>query len=627
MPLDDRRAADAATARHRARVQRLEAAAARSPRAYLMRVLALALAGYGILVGLLLMLLALPLAIAWRVLVQGVAFEPQLGIVLVFAGASIAVLLRAMWVRFGVPEGRLLAPGEAPELEAEVERLRAATGAPPLAGIVIDHQLNAAAASLPRLLGLAGHRHYLVLGLPLLQVLDRDEAAAVIAHEFGHFGERHGRLAGWLYRVRFTWHRAVEGLSRSGFVLSLPLTRFYAWYAPLFDAWSFALARAHEFRADATAARMTSPETAASALLRLEHAGARLQASLWPRVLARATQQAYPPAQLLAHLVEGLRGDPPLDVERVLAVAEREIDPYDTHPTLARRIEALGVPVRLSPSGVPAASWLGDALPEIERTLDAQWREVLRADWTQRHAAAADERARLRALEACSARTPEEIVEYARLLEAIESDRDPVPALEAARSAVPGSAMIAFRLGARLLQAGDVTGIAHLREAVEQDAGAIGPVDDALVAVLRDPDIAPATIAEAIALRDALAPRAADLRARDGVADGDALQPHGLDAAALARLAAGLARHERVASAWLVRKQVAMAEQTAHYVLLVDWRGSVASEGAGLRAISQAMEVPGSHTVFTASSAAALAREVRAVCGAPVYRRGRGQAL
>lgn len=625
--MEDRRAAQAASARHRARVQRLETLAAAAPRAYLARVLLLALAGYGFLIGLLLLLLAAPLAIAWRVIVQGVRFEPQLAIVLLIAGAGIAALVRALWVRFEVPAGRVLAPHEAPALHAEVERLRAATGAPPLAGIVIDTQLNAAAASLPRLLGLAGHRHYLVLGLPLLQLLDRDEAAAVIAHEFGHFGEQHGRLAGWLYRVRFTWYRAVDGLARSGFLLSMPIARFYAWYAPVFDAWSFVLARAHEFRADATAARVVDRDAMASALLRIEHGSGRLQSTLWPRVLARARVQPHPPAQLLAPLIEGLRGAPYPDPARLLAIADRDIDPYDTHPVLARRLEALAAPAVLRPRGEPAAVWLGDALESVERALDQHWRTQLKTEWQVLHAAGANDRARFRALDALPERSADEAVEHARLFETIEIDRDPLPVLARAQAAHPDSAMAAFRLGVRQLQAGDPGGMTHLRHAVARDAGAVGPVGDALSALLRDPDVEAGMASQLTALRDALAPRAEDLRDRDAVVDGDVLQPHDLDTAALGRLNATLVSHQRIDRAWLVRKQVAMVEQSAHYVLLLDWRGSIASEAAGLRAVSEDLQLPGSHTVLTGSGAAALSRQVRRLCGAPVYRKGTGHAL
>ena len=71
-------------------------------------------------------------------------------VVLAVAGT---VVLRALWIRFVLPEGHDLQPDEAPELRAEVERIREAVGAAPLHGIVINRELNAAAAFVPRGLG------------------------------------------------------------------------------------------------------------------------------------------------------------------------------------------------------------------------------------------------------------------------------------------------------------------------------------------------------------------------------------------------------------------------------------------------------------------------------------------
>ena len=59
-------------------------------------------------------------------------------------------------------------------------------------------------------------------------------------------------------------------------------------------------------------------------------------------------------------------------------------------------------------------------------------------------------------------------------------------------------------------------------------------------------------------------------------------------------------------------------------MILLDWRGSVASEAAGLKQFSDAFDLPGSHTVFTGSGHRDTARRVRALCREPVYRKGGG---
>src|SRR5690606_29059661 len=218
------------------------------------------------------------------------------------------------------------------------ERLRLATGAPPLEGIVIDGDFNARAASIPRALGLLGHRHVLVLGLPLLRLLDRERLAAVIAHEFGHFTADDGRFAAWVYLSRGTWYRLRDGLAVHDLGFAWLLSRFYGWLAPRFDQASRPLARAHEYAADAAAARATGAQATADALATVELVSRRLDARFWPRLWARARSQAHPPVQLQAPLLQAAAGE--LDTARLLAAdaPAPAPDPSDTHPTLAQRL-------------------------------------------------------------------------------------------------------------------------------------------------------------------------------------------------------------------------------------------------------------------------------------------------
>ncbi len=154
------------------------------------------------------------------------------------------------------------------------------------------------------------------------------------------------------------------------------------------------------------------------------------------------------------------------------------------------------------------------------------------------------------------------------------------------------------------------------------DAGAIRPAFEKLRAYQRDGTISSSVAAELATLRDAFAERAKLLEARDGVAEGDDLIAHDLDAATLDSLCETLTRMDQVGQAWLARKRFDLPEEPAHYALLVTWRGSVASEAPGLKRIVAALRLPGSVSVFTESEHKAEARRVRAACVEPVYRRG-----
>ncbi len=615
----------ASVAGHAALVERLQIEAREAPQRYRLKLALLALAGYAVLVLILAVALGLPLGLLIAMWATG-RTDPALVYAILLPGAFGVVVLRALWIRFAAPTGYALAPGAAPLLEAEVERLRAAVGAPPLDGIVIDGELNASASDVPRAFGLLGHRHYLVLGLPMMQLLDRAELASVIAHEFGHFGARHGPFTGWIYRVRLSWYRVLDGLSNRGGIAARLLGKFFAWYVPYFNAYSFVLARSNEYEADAAAARATGAEIAASALIRVEIGSQRLQRGFWPRLLARVHAQRHPPLQLQADIARLLQQPVGTDLSRLAAVTRQEADLDDTHPPLAQRLAAMDAALALRgrADASAASEWLGDLVPKIERQLDAQWRSEIEAQWIDEYQTASAERNRLAEIEGRAEPTPAETLEYARLIEKLRPDFDALPLYEKAIECSPDSAMAHYRAGLLDLRDGNGdNGIARLRRAMQLDPGAIRPVLADVDGFVRDPALNAATAAALMSLRDEFAPRAQSLDARDTVAGADDLQAHDLDETALHGLRTVLARSERVAQAWLARKRIDMAEELPHYVILVDWRGSVVSEAAGLKRLSDAFDLPGSHSVMTDTDRRDMARRVRQACGEPIYRKGR----
>jgi Zn-dependent protease with chaperone function len=615
--------------RYRVLIERLASQAKTAPQAYRTRVALLAALGFGVLALLVLVAVGLPLGIVAALLITGRGFDPWALYLLIPQALFATMVVRALWLRFEPPAGYRLSPEDAPELAADIERLRLEAGAPALDEVVIDSELNAGAASMPRLLGLAGYRHTLVIGLPLMRVLDRDELASVIAHEFGHFRGGHGRFSGWVYRVRLSWFRLVEALASAGGILSLPLLMFFRWYAPYFSAYSFVLAREDEYEADAVSARLVGDAAQVSALIRVEHAAQYLKRRFWPQMQARMRAQSQPSPGYSALLAAALREAPPVDAARMLASTTRENasdnDLEDTHPTLSQRVSAVGAPSALRERGVPAVAMLGEALSRIERRLDDAWREQVRAPWAAVYASANDERVRLDAMERRSDWSPAERLEHARLVDQLRPDFDAASLYERALEAMPdnenANASAYFRVGVLRIDSDNPIGAAHLRRAMQLDAGAVRPVFETLNAYARDGTLTHEVTQALGALREEFAVQALSLTARDGVAEDDDLAAHDLDAAALEALRAALARIEPIGAAWLARKRLDIMGEPAHYTLLVTWRGSVASETAGLKRVVAALQLPGSVSVFTESEHKAEARRVRALCVEPVYRR------
>src|SRR5690606_26984867 len=420
-----------------------------------------------------------------------------------------------------------------------------------------------------------------------------------------------------------TWYRLRDGLGAHDLGFAWLLSRFYGWLAPRFDMDSRVLTRAHEYAADAAAARVVGAQATADALATVELVSRRLDARFWPRLWARARSQAHPPVQLQSPLRQAAAGD--LDPARLAAPdAPMPVpDPGDTHPTLAQRLQALQATPGPRPDGEPSVAMLGALAERLERRLDDAWRDAIRPHWQALHETASPDRARLADLDALAAPTPAELAEHALLAEQVRIDVDPLPLYERALQADPDRVLALFRAGLLQLR-GDQpgAGTARLRRAIELDPAAARPALEELRQVALDPDLAPATAAAVQALCAQFEPLAGPDPAPGDAPPAAALVPHDLDAAALQRLEARLACEPRVARAWIVRGRTALSEAPDPYLVLLAWRGSVAGEASALGRLVQSLALPGTRfELFTGAGQRRLARQVREVCGAPVYRK------
>ena len=271
-------------------VARLDQEARRHPAKYRLKVILLAYAGYAyvalvLLVAAGLFFATIPAAVYLKALVIKLA--------LIFGG-FFWVVAGAMWVRLEVPKGRRIAKSETPELFALIEKSRRSLGAPRFHHVLITDDFNAAVVQIPRLGLLGWYRNTLLIGLPLMKALTRQQLAAVLAHEFGHLAGGHGRLGNWVYRLRFGWARLAQALQGRRSLGTFAFVPFFKWYAPYFSAVSFPLARANEYEADAASARLTSPSAAAAALTGVNVIGTFLQACYWPGLHRKADEVAQP---------------------------------------------------------------------------------------------------------------------------------------------------------------------------------------------------------------------------------------------------------------------------------------------------------------------------------------------
>jgi Zn-dependent protease with chaperone function len=568
--------------RYDALVARTEQYARQHPVAYRIRLGLLALFGYAYIWLILALILGLLALLLWWLArsPSGIAINAliKLGWPLLVVAYAIG---RALWVRFPHPAGFEVGRHEAPRLFALVDGLRERLACPRFHHILLTDEWNAGVIQRPRLGAFGWYENYLQLGLPLMSGLAPDEFRAVLAHEFGHLSRSHGRFGSWIYRIRATWGRLLEGLHQTQHRWRGIFEVFLERFAPYFNAYSFVLARAREYEADRVAADLAGRETLGQALVRLALGDALLERLYWPSVSRLAREQEEPPDGVVSRMVGAVRGSPPPEAVRgwLEEALRRKTGTEDTHPSLSERLAALAVvPSGVGPdrgrAGPSAADELLDAPAQAALSqLDAAWREQVLLAWRQQHAAANQARARLQAIEARAATgplPPELSWERIELTLDLHGDSAAEPLLRAVLATNADHAGANFALGRILMERADAAGLEHLERAMQRDPGCV-PLGCALAAAFHDAagrhDEAAAFRTRARAGADLL--DAAEVERR-GVEVGDSFMPHGLPADEVERLRKEIAGFFDVTRAYLARKVVRHLPERPYYVLGVE---------------------------------------------------------
>jgi Zn-dependent protease with chaperone function len=274
----------------------------------------------------------------------------------------------AIWMLFKSPpsgnpiEGELVTPGDAPLLwkavQASAARVKTAAPDHIVAGIDTNFFVTEVACIVQ---GRTIKGRTLFISIPLLRVLDRQEADAVLAHELAHLGggdTRSSALLGPKLKQfdEYTWRMHGGGLT----LVAHYLLRLYRMI------FSFALARdgrEREYLADRVAAGLTAPRAIVHSLIKIS-AYAQYRDQVERRLFAHDRQHGGA-LGISSFVAEGLHpyATSPdfVDTMRDASVPH----PYDSHPPLRERMRNVGFAVEEQHYGaivtaVPQATWVDD---------------------------------------------------------------------------------------------------------------------------------------------------------------------------------------------------------------------------------------------------------------------------
>lgn len=557
-------------------VARLERESAATPGRYRAKVAALAVLGFGILALLfaavgfgLLVLLGLATGLAFS---GGAAllWLLKLGKLLLLLALPLWLLVhagvRALFVRLPQPEGREITRAEAPALFEALDGMRRRLKGPRVHHVLVVDGVNAAVVQRPALGVVGWPRNHLLLGLPLLEGLSPVEALAVVGHEYGHLAGSHGQFSAFIYRLRHTWSTVEQFTGRIQGWLGRLVAPLVGWYAPYFNAYTFVLARADEYQADAASAALVGPAHVAHALKRVKLLTSSHQRFM-QQALDRMDHDAAPPADLLQRwALQAGEAPAPADARRWLDDAlDHEAHFTDSHPTLRARLSALLSSAAALQEPPPplagdsaARAWLGDLAEALRRELQARWAEEVRPTWAERHAHALRLQQRLRELRAVGGRDAAQQIELLHLSLRLEPEADLREELSAFNAANADHALGLYLEGLARLKHGEHEGLALLDRAIALDPEATKLVCErahALLAERRERGAAEAW-ARRWRERHALETlREQQLRTLDPA---HPLAPHDLEEERLAAVRALLDARTRegIAEAWLARRVI-----------------------------------------------------------------------
>ncbi len=254
-----------------------------------------------------------------------------------------------------VPAGVPLFRDDAPELWAMLTELGETIRTRLPDQVWITTVPGASVVEQASLFGLKPGRRFLLIGYPMLQAFSRTQLRAIVAHEFGHYGQFDGRTTGLGYRAHVAVARMLERFPRRSVN---PLSWIYRGYARLFILTRRAASRRQEYGADHVMGRVAG-RTAAQSALRL----APVIGGEWNRFLHVKVGVGFrfglAPADVFCGFAQLLQAR-----REWMTTAEHPVrrqTRWDTHPPMVERLWALEtMPESADVDERPALGLLGD---------------------------------------------------------------------------------------------------------------------------------------------------------------------------------------------------------------------------------------------------------------------------
>jgi hypothetical protein len=218
----------------------------------------------------------------------------------------------------------------------------------------------------------------MVIGLPLLQSLSKEQFECVVARRIGQFSKRYNPLTNWLYQLRAIWHQYRVIYSKHKDPGIEPLKWFFAAYAPFYSMVSLHAARLDELKADTYAMELYNHEVVLDMITADAVCRWFLQNQFWPAVykIASAETKSQPTPHIkMASAVQTIRSGEKLD-SLIDKVYKEKPSRGDAMPSLQDRIRNIGHDkplMKQQTAGNAAVFYLGTSVKGVIDVIDKLW--------------------------------------------------------------------------------------------------------------------------------------------------------------------------------------------------------------------------------------------------------------
>jgi Zn-dependent protease with chaperone function len=288
------------------------------------------------------------------------------------------VSYRITQIKPKTPVGLTLPEDKAPELFKLVQQHHAYFKRPEIHRIVITANYELDIIKTPMWALPVWSTNTMVIGLPVLQSLSKEQFECVIARRIGQFSKRYNTLTNWLYQLRAIWQQyRVIYRKQNGFGFQ-PLKWYFAVYAPLYKMVSLHAARLDELNADTYAMELYNHEVVLEMITADALCRWYLQNQFWPAVykIASVEKKSLPaPHAKMASAVQTIKNGDKLDslIDKVYKEKPR---PGDAIPSLKDRVKNIGHDkpyMKKQTTGNAAESYLGTSHKGVIDVIDKLW--------------------------------------------------------------------------------------------------------------------------------------------------------------------------------------------------------------------------------------------------------------